>query len=414
MLINKRLLVVLGGTAWLAAGCSDIMGPPEKLEELPRQLTVAEREVISASNDFSFRLLRQVLSGEDLGAGNVFISPFSVSMALGMALNGAAGETFDSMRATLGFGGLEQAEINASYRDLTSLLLGLDERTELRIANSVWARQGFPIYESFFRTARDYFGAEARELDFTSPTARESINGWVRDATNGRIEEIVDEITDEILFLINAVYFKGEWTNRFDPSNTRPDPFFLEGAADPVQVETMHARDVDVGLFNVGDGIEGGELPYGNQAFTMVLVMPPRGGSVDDLVASLDADAWQSWMERIDYRKGPVALPKWEMEYEARLDTALIDMGMGVAFDPARADFSRLTPDPRGVFISSVAHKTFLKVDEEGTEAAAATSVGFTPASAPDGLTVDRPFLVVIREQLSGTVLFVGVVRDPR
>jgi len=405
----RRPALLLTSMLVVASACNDTTGPPAPLEQLPRQLTVQEREIISASNDFAFRLLREVVSHGGTGE-NVFISPYSVSMALGMTLNGAAGGTYEAMRETLGFGGLEQTRINESYRDLTSLLLALDERTELRIANSVWARAGHPFRESFFSAVRDYFGATARELDFGAPDAVDVINGWVSDATNGRIEDIVRKITPQhLMFLINAVYFKGQWTNQFDPARTRPSAFQV-GAGDGVEVETMHA-DVRAGLFDTGGGVVGGELPYGNQAFTMVLALPPADGSVDDLVEELDATTWEGWMEAVAYIDDvAVALPRWEMEYEARLDTALIDMGMDVAFSGA-ADFTRLTPS--GGYIGEVRHKTFLKVDEEGTEAAAATSVSIEQSLGPH-LFVDRPFLVAIRERFSGAILFIGLVRDPR
>jgi len=395
------------------ASCADVMGPPERLDALPRPLSVAEQEVITSANDFSFRLLRRVVEDDDETA-NVILSPFSVSMALGMTLNGAGGTTFDSMRSALGVADLDQERINSAYHDLTALLLGLDSRTETRIANSLWARRGFPFEASFFQTVRQVFGAHAEELDFAAPEARGIINGWVRDNTGGRIDDIVQEITpDDILFLVNAVYFKGQWTQRFDPAETRPAPFHLPGISEPVEVPTMSGT-LDVGTFrDLASGVAGGELPYGAQAFTMVVVMPPPGTSVDDLVASLDASIWDSWMQRIRYAEAPVLLPKLEVAYETRLNEPLARMGMRLAFDPDHADFSRISP-VSGVYLSRVRHKTFLQVDEEGTEAAAATSVGVGVTSVPAGLVVDRPFVLAIRERLSGTILFLGVVRDPR
>ncbi|MDH5590986.1 MAG: serpin family protein, partial [Gemmatimonadota bacterium] len=278
-----------------------------------------------------------------------------------------------------------------------------------------WARQGFPFVPAFFDTVQDYFGAEAREMDFGDPATRDVINQWVSDATNGRIDTIVESISPlDILFLINAVYFKGDWTTKFDRDRTAPAPFQSATGSGSIQVETMNARDMLAGLFHLGaTGIEGGELPYGNQAFTLTVVMPPHGGSVEDVVAALDDQAWKSWMEQISYDSVHVALPKMEIEYETRLDSVLMTLGMGVAFDANRSDFSNLTP-AQDAHISRVRHKTFLKVDEEGTEAAAATSVDIGLTSLPQGLYVDRPFILAIRERLSGTILFLGVIRDPR
>lgn len=408
----------------LAGGCSDATGPsPSEEPALPRQLSVAEGEVITASNDFTFRLLRTVLADPELGSGNVFLSPFSVSMALGMTMNGADGETYDVMRSTLGFDGLDERAINESYRDLTALLLELDSEVELRIANSVWARLGHPFHETFYERARDYYGAAVRVIDFDAPDAPDMINAWVRDATEERIDEMVEVIDPgDIMFLLNAVYFKGLWTHPFDPQDTRPDDFYLEGEDDPVEVETMHpgryadefayAPPLRSPLRSASDGIELVELRYGDEAFTMAIVMPPPDGTVDELVESLDAKRWESWTGDLGLGV-TVSLPKWEMEYEARLNPTLIEMGMGAPFCEAEgsANFSRLTPTSG--CISRVDHKTYLKVDEEGTEAAAATSV-VVSISGPDHVDVDRPFLVAIRERHSGTILFIGVIRDPR
>lgn len=395
----------------LVAGCSDATGPsPSEEPELPRQLTVAERKVITASNDFTFRLLRTVLADPERGSGNVFLSPFSVSMALGMTMNGAAGETYDAMRSTLGFDGLEETAINESYRDLTALLFGLGREVELRIANSVWAREGHPFDESFYTRVRDYFDAEVRVLDFSAPDAPEVINAWVREATEDRIDKMVEVINPtHIMFILNAVYFKGLWSEPFDPEGTSSDDFHVDGRSDPVQVEMMHGGDAFSTLLPP-DGIEPVELTYGDEAFSMVIVVPTEG-TVDGVVESLDVERWESWTEdlRLDVT---VDLPKWEMEYEAGLNATLIDMGMDAGFcGSASADFSRLTPT--GACISRVQQKTFLKVDEEGTQAAAATVVDLD-VSAKTHVDVDRPFIVAIRERLSGTILFIGVIRDPR
>ncbi|MFW6201742.1 MAG: serpin family protein [Gemmatimonadota bacterium] len=401
----------------LAAAC-DLVGPddgpPEPIEALPRALTAAEEELIARSNDFAFELLRETYARQD-ESPNVFLSPLSASMALGMTLNGAGGETFDSMRATLGLEGLEQEQINRSYRDLTELLLELDPRVELAIANSTWAREGIPFYDSFFDAVTTWFDAEARELDFDDPATVDAINDWAAENTNDRIERVIEEIRDEhILFLLNAVYFHGQWTDRFDPDDTRRGRFTLADGTE-VEVDQMNG-DPNAGLTNA-DGVTIGELPYGGQAFVMNVVLPPRDGSLTDLVATLDADAWSRWTDAIGpYDSIGVTLPKFEIEYGDTLNAALTALGMGNAFDPARADFTRLTPlaEANGVWIDFVKQNTFLKVDEEGTEAAAATTVAISAVSAGPQLVVDRPFLLVIRERLSGTILFIGAIGDPR
>lgn len=406
---RTRRLALLAGAAAVAA-CGDPIGPGEKIEKLPRELTVAEQAVISASNRFAFELLREVRARED--EPNIFLSPLSASMALGMTLNGANGATFDGMRRALGFEGLSQAEINESYRGLMRLLLGLDARVEMHIANATWARRGFPFEPAFFETVRQYFDARAQELDFDDPGAKDVINGWVREKTGGRIPSIVDRIGPlDILFLTNAVYFKGNWTSRFDRGRTRQAPFHLE-SGQTVQVPMMSGT-VRVGVGRSGGAVIG-ELPYGGEAFAMIVVPAPPGGRLADLIARLDDRTWDDWMAAIRYEdEAPVELPRFELEYAAWLNDALKAMGMEIAFVPELADFSRMTPAP-DAYISRVRHKTFLKVDEEGTEAAGATSVGVGITSAPAGLTVDRPFLLAIRERHSGAILFLGAIADPR
>src|SRR5512140_273070 len=263
----------------LLAGCDLFTGPdhaPARIESLPRALTVSEQQVIARSNTFAFGLLREVYRRES--KPNVFISPLSASMALGMTLNGAANATFDSMRTTLGFQGLTQDEINKSYHDLTELLLKLDPKVELSIANSTWARHGFPIKQSFYDAVSTWFGAEAKELDFNDPAAVTTINAWAAKQTNDRITKVIDQIDPQmILFLLNAVYFKGDWTNRFDTSDTRPSPFRLANGQS-VQVPMMHGK-LKVG-FTSRPGVVLGELPYGGQAFVLTIAMPDGNGTL--------------------------------------------------------------------------------------------------------------------------------------
>ena len=230
------------------------------------------------------------------------------------------------------------------------------------------------------------------------------------EKTNGRIEEIVDVIYPlDILFLVNAVYFKGNWTTQFKSKHTRSEVFHLE-SGEEISVPTMSA-DIP-GRWGSFDQVELGELPYGGKAFTMVLALPPEGQTVSELIAGLDDESWNQWMGALHEGERPIQLPRFENEWGGSLKEALKEMGMGPAFVP-EADFSRMTP-AQDAYISRVKQKTYLRVDEEGTEAAAATSVGVTVTSAPMPFRLDRPFLLAIREGLSGTILFLGVIRDPR
>ena len=409
--------------AILLIGCGNPFGPdpdpaPAIIEALPRELTGSEQVVIDASNAFSMDLLHAVDSGSD--APNVFLSGLGASMALGMTMNGAAGTTWDAMRSTLRFGELSEEEINASYRDLIALLLELDPRVEIGIANATFADDGFAVEQAFLDRVREYFDAEARTIDFDDPSSVDEVNAWVAEKSHDRIEKILETWPPlSVLALLNALYFKGDWTEQFDGSRTEPRPFTL-ASGETVQVETMRSEE---SLLRMGHdeatGAVIGELPYGGRAFVMDVVVPPVGTSLDELVDGLDAATWDRWTSSLqgEFGKAVVQLPKIELEYEKELNDELVDMGMAVAFGKGDVppDFSRLGPGD--LAITLVKQKSYVRVDEVGTEATAVTVVvvGITSAPPPPPpLVVDRPYLFAIRERLSGTVLFMGTVRDPR
>lgn len=409
----KIRFAAMGTLALLAlSACGDGPVGPEPVEEiteLPRALTADELQVIDASNRFAFDLLHRASHPDT----NLFLSPLSASMALGMTMNGTAGETFAQMRTTLGFGDLGLEEIDASYRSLIDLLLDLDPSVEMAIGNSVWSRTGFPVRQSFLDTVQQYFDAEAEELDFSQASAPARINGWVSDATRGRIDEIVPApIPNEVvMYLINAIYFKGSWTQEFDPADTRDEPFhFADGTSRTMKLMKLEATVP----YREGTNYQAVDLPYGGKAFSMTILLPKQGVPLEDVVASLDADGWTSLVHGLFGMEGTLWLPRFRMSYERLLNDDLKAMGMTDAFNAAAADFSPLSPVD-GLFISKVLQKSWVDVNEEGTEAAAVTSVevGLTSAGGGFQMRVDRPFLFVIRERLSGTILFVGQVTAP-
>jgi serine protease inhibitor len=398
--------------------CSSSTGPREPgepLTELPRALSADEREVIRASNRFAFDILRETVVEEAASGGpspNVFLSPLSASMALGMTMNGARGETLDGMRSALGFGAMGLESINASYRDVIDLLLGLDESVDMRIANSIWAKEGFPFHDAFFETARTYFDAEVGSLDFGSPTAAPTINDWVKEKTGDRIETIVpDPIpADIVMYLINAIYFKGDWREQFDRAQTR-DQTFTRADGSTRTVPMMNR--LGTMRFNRTEDVSVVELAYGREAYAMTVVLPHEETELDALVASLDGERWDGWIEGLAEQRISLGLPRFRLEYETTMNEPLIRLGMERAFEEGNADFTGMSPVGEDLFISSVVQKTFIDVNEEGTEAAAATSVGIGVVSAPPSVIVDRPFIVAIRERLSGTIVFLGVIGDP-
>jgi serpin B len=407
--MNPRLAGALVIGMVLVACSSEGPTAPKKIEQLPRSLSSMEQQIADGSTGFGLSLLREVNEGTPPGR-NVFISPLSASMALGMTATGAAGATLDSMRAVLGYPDVELQEMEESYRSLIDLLRGLDPNVDFRIANSIWYQNGLSVEQSFVDATRKYFDAEVAGLEFGSPVALTTINDWVKRSTNDKIDTIVDEIPpDIVMYLINAIYFKGSWTAQFDKSLTQDEPFFAEDGTRP-SIPMMSAEG-DFRAVSTSE-YDAAELPYGGGAYSMIVVVPKQGLSVDSLIAHMDAPGWTALLAGLHDASGVVQIPKFRLEWKGTLVPSLTDMGMGIAFGSS-ADFSGISRDG-GLFISLVDQKTFVNVDEEGTEAAAVTAVGMTTTSAPSALLrADRPFLFAIRERFSGTLLFIGKLAVP-
>ena len=404
----------------LSLGCGDGFGPdgpPQQITDLPRDLSAAETKLIAADNEFGLKLFRQIRTAEG-DDSNLFISPLSVAMALGMTYNGAAGSTESTMRGTLELGDLTREEINTAYRDVIDLLSGLDGSVRFTLANSIWYRQGLPVRQEFIDVNREFFDAEVAALDFSAPGAAGTINDWVDEKTEGRIEDIVaDPIPSEVvMYLINAIYFKGSWTARFDPALTQPGPFTLSDGA-RIDVPMMSTEDaIDVGYFG-DESVTVVDLPYGGQAYSMTIVLPDTDHDLTEIIAGLDGETWRAWVEGLQDNGIIITMPKFKLEYELTMNDVLKALGMEVAFDGAAADFSGIADVfPERLYISEVKHKTFVEVNEEGTEAAAATSVEIGVTSVdptPPRIVIDRPFVFAIRERLSGTILFAGAIERP-
>ena len=289
---------------------------------------------------------------------------------------------------------------------------GLDPEVRFDIANAIWARQGVPFHDAFFAAVGAAFDARVESRDFGDPATVAAINAWVEERTGGLIESIVDQLDPAlVMLLVNAIYFDGAWTTRFDPADTRRQPFTRPDDS-TVQVDMMTLNDVEVPVGG-GEGFAAVELPYGGEAFSLIVAVPEGGGSARDLAASLDEAAWDAMTETLAVRELAVlGLPKFTLTYDAFLNDALRAMGMDVAFRPG-ADFTRMSPLGDQMCISFVRQKSFIEVDERGTRAAAVTAVGVGVTSLPPSMIVDRPFVFAIRERLSGTILFVGLVEDP-
>src|SRR6266545_4320217 len=387
----KRLRLPAIPLVLLAVGCAkDPVGPPPRITALPRALTTQEAQLIEADNRFAIKLLKQATADTRDTLPNLFVSPLSVVVALSITNNGAAGATEDSMRATLELDGMSVAEVNESYRSLIELLRQLDPHVRFQIANSIWYKEGYTIEQPFLDANRTYYDATVSALDFASPTAPATINAWVDHETNGVIDRIVDNIPDyQRLYLINAIYFKGDWTQQFDPHLTQPRGFRLPDGT-TVNVPTMtHGHEADVRVAH-GPSATIVDLPYGGAAFSMTIVLPHDTTSADDLVDALTPEQWNEWTASLEGGKAEVFLPKFKLTNDLNLIPSLAGLGMGIAFDDTRADFTRIHV-PSELSITEGKHKTYGDVNEEGTVAAAVTSVGMGITSASPYIMIDRP-----------------------
>jgi len=406
----RSLVFALLAAFLILGGCGDKASNPES--DKPRPVTETEEQLVDSFNRFGLDLFKELVRGER--DENVFVSPLSVSMALGMTYNGAAGTTEEAMRNTLKFDDLTLEQINGAYRSLIDLLGSLDPDVQFQLANSIWYRMGVTFRQDFIDRNQIYFNAEVRGLDFSAPEAAATINDWVSENTGDRIEDIVSDPIDPmtVMFLINAIYFKGSWTYEFDTEETEDDVFMLPGGVEAPCRMMNQAGDF---MYFRGMGFQAIDLPYGNGDFSMVVILPDRPkNDIDSIIDALDQETWIGWLESFDEQEGHIQLPKFTLEYEAMLNKVLTALGMGVAFDMGAADFSGMYSGPQRLFISKVKHKSFVTVDEEGTEAAAATSVevGIT---SPTGfrMRVDHPFLFAIRDSHTQTILFMGKIVEP-
>jgi serpin B len=365
---------------------------------------------ISAYTSFGVNLYKELI--REKPGSNVFISPASVGLALAMTMNGAAGGTREAMANALGLSGNSAEAVNADDSTLIARMNDTMRAVKLSVANSLWARRDVTFKKEFLQRNKRYYGAEIRTLD--SP---KTINDWVAEKTNDKITKIVDEIDPEtILYLINAIYFKGTWTKEFDRNLTRDQPFHLiDGATIP---RPMMRQSGTYDYFD-GDGFQAARLPYGDGRIGMYVFLPADSSSLEQFHEGLTGEKLEALMMRFSPREGRIGLPRFKLEYEATLNQGLAALGMAVAFDGGRADFTRMFEAPgANACIDAVLHKTFIEVNEEGTEAAAVTAVVMKTTSVMEGprpfeMIVDRPFFLAIVDRETGLILFMGAIVNP-
>ncbi len=379
---------------------------------------VVDSRLVTAMNGFGLELLKR-LSKADAGR-NVFISPTSIQLALAMTYNGAKGETKDAMARALGLDGMTLEEVNQANADLISLLQNPDPKVELAIANSLWGREGVEFAPDFLARNTDSYEAEVRSIDFTLPGSADTINGWVSKKTREKITQLVDHdsIREALLLLLNAIYFKGKWTLPFEEADTQYGDF-TRGDGTTKTLPMMRQRD-DFDYLET-DQFQAIALPYGDEFVRMLIFLPKAGTTLDGLMGEMTREKLDQWTGELHEQDGTIVLPRFKASYDTSLKPVLTALGMGVAFSDAADLTGMVTPEALATlggvpFISDVVHKTMLEVNEEGTEAAAATAVivGVTAVQTqPFEMVVDHPFFLAIQDEPTGAILFMGTIVDP-
>ncbi|MDD4777422.1 MAG: serpin family protein [Fermentimonas sp.] len=378
------------------------------------ELRSSETEMVKSDQQFAFEFFANVFNEEaaDLDE-NFMVSPLSLSMALAMTWNGADGETKAAMQKVLRLEGYTDQEVNEYYKKLREALLKTDPSTKLAIANSIWTNKNVEIKKDFISLNQEYFNSTVESVDFTDVNTVKRMNQWAADNTNNLINHVLDKTNPmALMYLMNALYFKGIWTSEFDPKNTSGKPFYYENG-ELKSVDMMHQKS----NFNYNENqlMQIVEMPYGNQAFSMLVLLPKEGKKIADITSDLqNSDSWSKLKSGLRSREVDLFLPKFKTEYSRQLNDALINMGMGIAFDPESADFSRMSDVD--AFISFVKQFTYISTDEVGTEAAAVTVIGVEVTSYQPGKTVtfnaNKPFIYIIQENSTGSILFMGAVKD--
>jgi serpin B len=420
--MSRKIAVsaVVGVALWIIGFYGKASGARPKPTERNRPaLKKQVAGVVEADNQFAFDLYQRLRANE----GNLFFSPASISMALAMTYVGAAENTESQMAKTLHFE-MPRVQLDEQMRALRTSWNTKEKKQGFRldVANRLWGQDGYHFLPEFLRVTRTDYGAELGQLDFRSEAekARQTINAWVEDHTGQKITNLIpspEALKDARLVLTNAVYFKGEWQEPFDKGWTKNEDFHVS-ADRKIKAPMMHKQD-DFRYAHV-DGLQVLELRYGDESLSMVVLLPEKVGKLNQLEENLTTANLQKWTESLDSEEVIVYLPKFKTTSQFQLSDTLKAMGMVSAFDGGTADFSGMTGN-RDLFISAVIHKAFVDINEEGTEAAAATAVVAVPTSAPfrtepkkpPVFRADHPFVFLIRDNRTGAILFLGRMIDP-
>lgn len=411
LMTRVKPILLLAALLFVSAACNnddELIIPPSDIE-----LTEKSAKIIESDNRFGLELFHQLIDA-DTKHKNMMMSPLSVSLALAMAYNGAEGNTREEMEQMLHKLNLTPDEINQSYKTLVAALKSHDLKVELDIANGIFYHKNYTIKNSFLNTNKEYYSAEVRALDFAnSASTLKTINDWVKNKTREKIDKIIEVISPyDVMVLVNAVYFNGEWTYQFEKDNTADRVFFYDNGSS-AQLPTMMIK----GTFNYyrHNQFEMIELPYGGGKYSMLVLVPGEGYSANEIARLMTPSNMNDWTSKMNKFDKKVFLPRFEFKYESGLVDHLKKLGMKDAFVPSLANFKGIT-DEQNLFISEVKHKSYIKVDERGTEAAAVTGIVFetTSVGSENIFAADRPFVFAIKEKDTNALLFIGKLTDPK
>jgi len=416
ILLISAMLVILTVLIYLTGCCCAITDlfrkAPEETEKNKQSDKMAEsvdQNLISLNTNFALKIFKE-LSNEDKNT-NIFISPISISLAAAMAYNGAKKQTQQEIADTLEFKNYSIEELNSSFKVLLSSMIDIDEMVQLYTGNSIWFRKDFDIENDFIDLAENYYNASIYNEDFNSSDTANKMNNWVSEATEGRITRIVDPeaLKDAVMYLVNAIYFKGQWKDKFKVENTEEDDFFLiDKNIKKVQMMNNNGK-YD---YYEGDDFQMIRMPYGRDKAAMYVLLPNEGIDISDFMDILSRDLLNKYISEAISAEAMLKFPRFNIEYGAKsLVEPLKNLGMVDAFSADKADFSSIAPL---MFISEIEHKAIIEVNEEGTVAAAASSMGMgLTAERPVEFIVNRPFILLIRDDRNGNILFMGKILEP-
>ena len=384
--------------------------------ESDRRASKIDEDLVSRNIRFSLNILKE-LQREDKDK-NIFISPLSISMALAILYNGAEGHTKEAIANALQIKGIPPTDINEGFRDLMGSLDDVDNHVSLSIANSIWVKKVLEssINDAFKRDLATYFRSEVLPRQFSDPATVNEINAWVKTKTGGKIDKIIEYISrDAVMFIINAIYFKGEWLQKFDEKQTRMRNFYLENGKTVKKKMMSTIKKFHYGTY---DGLQALRMPYGRDKIAMYILLPDEGTNLNSLVNDIDPDKLEAIFLEMKKIELELQLPKLKLEYgKKQLNDALTRLGMGDAFDGETANFRAIASlDSGNLFVSFVDHKAVVEVNEMGTEAAAVTNIGIKLSSmsiTTQRFIVNKPYLFMIRDDRSGLILFIGKIVEP-